>query len=454
MTNVVFIECTLSIFVLLVFWTSEMELKNKNPKIKFSKTKNLPVADRKLILCRKYFNLWKIIIQYKKRNKRLAEKDKLFEEKIVSFISNLRISANDMIFKNSYDNLFENCKPDVSTKIKKGLHTEIYQNRFQAQKSIINNQKALIAEQHDIINKLKSSASATDEHHLTTPYQDYNNLDKSTEKTKLLPKPVEHPLVKRMKEREEERKNRWSILALKKKEKEKFLAEKLLEEEEERKKLEEEKRKLKIQEKREKDRIIKEMEMKKKREQEIAVVLSEKVNSFYKRLLCVKTMQIWKGYLKHLQYVQSKCAGIYDLSIIKNGFLTWKHQVVSTKNLLHNLATRLDETYTLLSSWYRWKWKIYETRRLKREITIWYDTKITRNTFKKWLNATYKSINHKEFLLQSFVIIYDRILLLKTFGLWKQLPRILYIEREKEKRLREWENRVKSILPDYSMQLL
>ncbi|CAH1402715.1 unnamed protein product [Nezara viridula] len=431
--------------------------KNSNAKFKLQKTKTLPATDRRSILSRKYFDLWKIIIQYRKRNKHLEEKEKLFEEKIISFMAQLRISTQNMMSLHSFsstDNLFENCKSDTPTKMKT-VCTEIYQNRFQAQKSIIDNQKALIAEQNDIIIKLKDNISTSDEHRLTIQYrEDFNNMDESAKKTKLLPKPTEHPLVKRMKEREEGRKNRWSLLALKKKEKEKFLAEKLKEEEEERKSLEEKKRKLRIQEKREKERMIKEMETKKIREQEICAMLITKTNSFYKTLLCAKTFHIWRNYLKYLQYIQSRCSYIYDLSILKKSMLAWKQTVISRKDLLHDLASRLDETYTVMTGWYQWKRKMHEIRRRRREITIWYDKEITRNTFKKWLNATYKSVNNKELLLQYIENAYDRILLLKTFGLWKQLPRILYFEREKEKRLREWESRVKSILPDYNMQLL
>lgn len=334
----------------------------KNVKFKLPNSKTLLTADRKLILSRKYFDLWKVIIQYKKRNKSIIEKEKLFDEKIISFISHLKISAHNMIQNTfrSTENVFENCKYDTSTKMKKVVCTEVYQNRFQAQKSIINNQKALIAEQNDIINKLKSSASTPDEHHSITQYEEYSKyLDKSIEKTKLLPKPMEHPLVKSMKEREEGRKNRWSLQALRRKEKEKFLAEKLKEEEEERKMLEEEKRKLRIREKREKERMLKEIEIKKKREQEINTVLTTKANSLYKSLLCAKTFQSWRGYLKYLQYLQSKCSHIYDMSLLKNGLLTWRQHVISTKDLLQDLATRLSETCTLLTGWYQWKWVIY-----------------------------------------------------------------------------------------------
>ncbi|XP_075225798.1 uncharacterized protein LOC142326952 [Lycorma delicatula] len=319
----------------------------------------------------------------------------------------------------------------------------IFANRLNAQKTVIQEQKLKLEEQNKLIQqlfeeKLKEQIKETNKNILSNLQETAKNCNSNLKpKVKVLAnsssiymdskKPTDCTFVKRMNQREQERRERWEISRMRKQLIEDEKKKKEVEEEQKKREEEEEMRKKKILEKKEKIKLQREIELKKllcaeeiKRKMEIA---KEHYNSY----LLKKIINVFKKNIQYKKQLECECTNYCNKKLLNLYFKEWK------KNAQYSFYSEAVQKLQVAEDFY--------------------DAKLSEKTFNKWKIFTNKQRIEYEKRIEYAINHYNRNLLKNYFNRLKQLPLKMYKTREEEKRIRLWRDKVLEIIPDYTPEL-
>lgn len=309
---------------------------------------------KKKILAEKYFAFWKVFVLDRRRKHSLESKTKILDNKLSKFVNNLCISEINNIPTYSKHQRFTPCYDDNVQKDNRHYKGEIFENRLIAQKQMIVQQKALISEQVRVINELKSKQEVRIVVDSFVEEVEHVNHIKANKVHKVLLKPGDHPLIKRMKEREEDRKYHRALFEMKKKEREKYIAEKLIEDEKQRKLLEAESKRQKAREKREGERRLKEEEVRKRADKEYCRKLAAAAEVLRDRLTVHRAMSLWKEQVDRSKESMKRRLKMLKKVIVQTHFRLWRASVVIVRTSVTHAASNLGNLILVRNCWRIW----------------------------------------------------------------------------------------------------
>ncbi|PSN49566.1 hypothetical protein C0J52_09749 [Blattella germanica] len=445
-------------------------LKNKLLRVA-SKIREEECQERNKALLRKHWDIWFEYIQKKKKILNAAHKKLKTEEKIDNFLKVLQEQKQALVLpalmkdleniNKVNSNPYPNKLPTKLAKYKNKT-TEIYgrsetksapsqlnirrDQRFQAQQNIIAEQKSKLMEQSKLITKLQLEQLRLQTENSTKQLHEEINRTLSNCDLSLKPKVIQiqarlstadgrletserkytvkslrinPPILTKMEERAQEREKRRRMIQEKKlmriKEKEKLEKE----EEMQRRRKEEIEKRQKIEELREKRRLEKEMEIQKIKEKKRLAHLRSKASLYYRRKLLKRGM---KAMYKLLQQRRQQTA----------------------------IAEEHGRAKLLFTSFYIW-WKyIHKEYRIRCQVAVdFYDFHLQERIFISWQQVTCAAYMETIFKLGKANAHFNRVLLRHYFNKWVNLPFVMQLEREKEKRKQIMRRKVQELLPDY-----
>ncbi|XP_065219091.1 calponin homology domain-containing protein DDB_G0272472-like [Planococcus citri] len=433
---------------------------------KYSSTNQTDKNDIKLDLCelnrkhflqKKYWDLWR---------KQLLLRRKSSSLKVHTSVKMNPKPKKIMNRGNSEDNLICSSKPQKPVISKRNSeHDILKQNK--TSKSIVEMQKQKIQEQENIIKELQLARIKLETEKVNYERQSLLNdtYEKADQKLKSkakflsmcnLPTKIDSSkyknsweFVTKMELRAEERKKRWEIIKERKQKLEEERLEKLKIEEERRKRIEEEEKKRKIlQLKLEKQR---QEEMRKKQEEERLYfhALNLKAKEHYNSRLCQATLDAFKHILETKNFMMKEAERYHKEKILLYYFTIWK--------LFYRIRVQRKEDKAQMCLENRLLRKGFECLKLTRKQYIsnlqvaidFNDFNIQKDYFYQWRVFVHKQ-KHETLKKEEWATnFYHEKLLQRCLQCWLKLPQIIFQERNKEQRIRQWYNKVQEILPDF-----
>uniref|UniRef100_A0A8D8Z6Y1 Coiled-coil domain-containing protein 191 n=1 Tax=Cacopsylla melanoneura TaxID=428564 RepID=A0A8D8Z6Y1_9HEMI len=421
--------------------------QNKTLRQKLEKIQSL----RELALVRRYFYKWK-----GKSDIRREEKNKRAEQ-IDLFLDVLRSKQLEMQKENLE-------KSSIGKAIRANGRGNEFKNRLDTQNNIIKTQKQKLVEAEEeiktmklkqILQQSKISRNIIEENVKETVQQCHPKLrvvaqqimrierDKKTSNDKA------KQLVESMEQRAQERRLKWQQIQERKKEKAEEQV-KLLQEQEAKRTLEEEERKKrKIMELKEKRRQQKENEIKRENERRRLNSLTVIADNFHKKLLKRRAFRAFGENLRASLMKMELAEKFYIYQLKRKCFYTWKFYTEEITTEKEHLTAHFYN-YILKRRVLDCFKELYNTRVLNLQVAIDFrDLKIQEKYFLKWKAFFRWRQRIVRSQMKEAEQYYYRKLSLKCFLRWRKLPEIAFNEREKDKRLREWRDKVKEVLPDF-----
>ncbi|XP_058887055.1 coiled-coil domain-containing protein 191-like [Acipenser ruthenus] len=394
----------------------------------------------------------------------------------------------------------ETSVPSTGPKKRVDLHGSNFQNRYDFQRHMIEEQKKQLLEQKGMILELqenqrlltlkqeaeratamtKALSNPAQKHALSIPTKASGGHQSSikTVEESSAPAPLQtlghslpeeaksnvssikgtpshtaspHPTVKAMEERAKQRaERRREIEEMKRKREEEKLAELQAAEEERQRKEEAEKQAL-LEKKREEKRLQRQKELKKQKSLERRQQLQTKADEHYQKFLLKKRgLKPWKRLLEHAKHNTQLAEGHHGSSLLRRCLLSWQQiandslaeRTASAAELYHHILLR-----RCLSNWL--KCKNY-TSILEEKAGRFYRASLVKKTFLALLN----------YITEEKIAMWDkqkiagehnqRRIVLTTFRTWRRFPKMINEEKQKEERRETLRKRVSEILPDFS----
>ncbi|RZF48225.1 hypothetical protein LSTR_LSTR006192 [Laodelphax striatellus] len=354
-----------------------------------------------------------------------------------------------------------------------GSQSQVFTNRLQAQKSIIKEQQSKIEMQNKLIEQLKlekiqQEIKASESNLRLNVIETLNNCEQKIKPAAKCLKTVisdinrgnneqknsKFDFVSRMNDRAEHRRERWKVIKEKRKLQEEEAEREKLAEEEKRKNEEEERRRQVLQERKEKAELIKEQERKKQLEIAEFNRRCAMADDFYAAKLMNK---VFKALSKNVTLVEDsliEAANHFNKKIVKKCFEAWKHH--SFFALTHKilLAEAFCQYNLLQKCWDQWIMCHTESIKNQQVAEDFFDSKVQERVLRRWkLFRKQEQITMKE-KTELARNHRNRKLLQKCLANWKMFPKLMYKEREKEQRIRQWHDKVQEILPDFVTVLM
>ncbi|XP_012341545.1 calponin homology domain-containing protein DDB_G0272472 [Apis florea] len=428
---------------------------------------------------RKYFDIWRTHTKDAKINgQKQKEEEEIFEkQKIEMFINKIMESQNAIMgnqkIKISDNNLMIKESNSANKKKKNTYYKHIIvespaQYRLNAQKQIIEKQKAKLAEQNRIIEELKlkqmqKEISNANKETIDIAKQTFSNCGHNTRRTLIqlmqqngyrdeslmVPRKRMNPpiFLLRMEARAEERRKRIKLAAEIRKQK--------LEEQkrmEEASRLEEEQKKKRLQQEAlaEAKRLQKEQEQNRQREIEKFQKLNNVADEFYRQyLLRHYIMKPFVILIEELRGNIKKAEDHYREKLTKKIFTTWKKEIENQYKIKIDTVKSIYNTKLILRIFREWKQEVRELK-LKYQVAIdFYDMKLLDNFFKLWQIITIELKTKTEIKEKLIINIYENKLKIKYFNTWKKYLTIATNIKESEKRKDELRQLVLKVIPDF-----
>ncbi|XP_044754658.1 coiled-coil domain-containing protein 191 [Coccinella septempunctata] len=338
-----------------------------------------------------------------------------------------------------------------------------FQNRFSAQKKIIEMQRSRLMEQEKIINELKMGILSKDDIHKNDKY-DISELFQDC-RIKLLGKvPLEYipknqdlfvktqtvpKIIQELEKRALERMQYREII----KERKKMLEEtrKQLQEENLRKKhqMEEEERLRHLEMLNERHRKEQEKMKLRKINKEIFMKNMNRAVQFHDKKILIKIFYIWKyEYISSLSKLQMS-EDYFKKKVLKKHFMILLELVHYKYSLKCVMADSFQRNKLLRRSFRSFKENRIEGIRSWQVAEDFNDFRIERTFFKCLYSFTSKEKILRDIKNQQANYHYRRKLLFYSFFHWKSLPIVLKMEKVKEERKQKWRKKVLEILPDF-----
>ncbi|KAI5752515.1 hypothetical protein M8J77_017671 [Diaphorina citri] len=398
------------------------------------------------------------------------DKKELNTKKIVrtekSNSSNTDIKIDETyVLRSRQEELKENLEKKRKTKPAYDLQRNEFKNRLNIQKDIIKSQKQKLAEAEEEIQKMKIrqileqnkiSRNVVEENVRET----IQNIDpklkvaanqiikfKNDEKRESHEKAKK--LVESMEQRAKERKLKWQEIQERKKQKAEAKVKLLEEQEAARLQEEEEKKKKRIIELKEKRRVEQENARKKENERRRLNSLSVIAENFHKKKLKQRALRGFRENLESCLIKMELADKFYIYQLKRKCFMAWKFYTEEITAEKEHLAAHFYN-YILKRRVFDTFKEIYNTRILNLQVAIDFrDLKIQEKYFSKWKAFCRWQRRVVQHQMKEADKYYCRRLLRHCFLRWRELPQIAFYEREKDKRIREWRDKVKEVLPDF-----
>ncbi|XP_056634635.1 merozoite surface protein 9 [Diorhabda sublineata] len=434
------------------------------PKLLDNKPTTMKLNDETKYLLQKYFNIWKNAVLLKRDLVKERENEQNQQLKLEALIKKLKKRNR----KNEKLKKLEDSKSDESF-LEKPKHifketSTIYKNRYDAQKTIIQMQKAKLEEQSKIIQDLKVGIISDDllksiENTKTNIREIFGNCSTKikykiplilSDESRFLVNSHRVPkIVQKLEHRALERaQNREMIL--------------------ERKRIIEEARQKMLQEAIEKKRVLEEEEkrrslelMKERRQKELEAEkirqankqkYMEKLNKavgFHNKLLLKQNLRkLFKNILiaRKNNFVAVEH---YQHKTMKKCFDNWQILVESTYKLKYQKADAHFEYVLLRTSLKIWQKVRFESIRNMQVAEDFFDFRLTSNIFIHWNRYVCIQYMREHKNLKIAETHFKRRLLFHYFYLWRSLKTVNELEKAKELKKAKWRSKVWEILPDY-----
>ncbi|KAK9307873.1 hypothetical protein QLX08_001937 [Tetragonisca angustula] len=430
-------------------------------------------------IIRKYFDIWKTRMRDAKNNvQKQTEKKEVSEERKIEMFINTIIDCQKELMKKSQKPrtrndilMAEESKVHMKKKTtycKRIIVDPPAQCRLNAQKQIIEKQKAKLAEQTKIIEELKlkqmqKEISWANRETMDIAKKTLTNCGRSTRRTLIqlmqqngyrdesltIPQhPPDPPkFLLRMEARAEARRERVKLA-------EEIRKQKLEEQKskEEAAKIEEEQKKRRLQQEAlaEVRRLRKEQEQNRQREVEKFRRLNNVADEFYRKyLLRHYIMEPFIIFIEELRINTKKAEDHYKEKLTKKIFTIWKKEV----DIQYKMKTEVVESFynTNLTTriFKEWKEEVKELNSKRQVAVDFHDMKLLDKYFKLWQVTIleYKArFEEKRKLVIKFC---ENRLKVKYFGIWKKYLTIAADIKESEKRKNELRQLVQEVIPDF-----
>ncbi|XP_060821733.1 trichohyalin-like [Bombus pascuorum] len=433
-----------------------------------------------LKIMRKYFYIWKACVKdaTKYIQKQTEEKEVSEEQKIEMFINTIIKHQEEVIKKNQKprirnENLMVKESNNANMKKKSTYSKRIIveppaQCRLNAQKQIIEKQKAKLAEQSKIIEELKlkqmqEAILMANRETMDIAKKALTNCGQSTRRTliQLMQQngyrdeiltvtrhPPEPPkFLLRMEARAEARRKRVKLA-------EELRRQKLEEQKrkEEAARMEEERKKRRLQQEAlaEARRSRKEQEQNRQREIEKLQRLNSIADEFYRKyLLRHYIVKPFVMLIKELRINTKKAEDYYRTKLTKKIFTIWKKEVEIQYEIKTEIAESSYRTILMSRIFKEWKQQVRELN-LKYQVAVdFYDMKLLDKYFNLWRVTTFELIAKSEEKTKLVIKIYENKLKVKYFGIWKRYLVIAIDIEKSEKRKNELRQLVQEVIPDF-----
>nr|XP_020455613.1 coiled-coil domain-containing protein 191 isoform X2 [Monopterus albus] len=359
-----------------------------------------------------------------------------------------------------------------------------FENRHAIQQQIITQQRKLLKEQQEQINRLREEQSVTGlklemektaqllqltmkegpmpKSHSSDPTQlraardagEPDSLCKPQRKA-VARQTCPHPIIMAMDARARQRaERRREIEEIKRKKEEEKLADMKAAEEQRQREEEEEKRKA-AEKKREEKRLEREREEEKQRQLKRHQKLLKLANQHYHRtLLLHRGLAPWKCLLELRQANIKLAESHHNLVLLRRCTLGWQQSARELRSDKEASADQLHQHFLLRRSLSCWKilkdWRIIQEERAER----FYRS----HTLRRFLLALLDHVTQERLAewdrLELAQEHNNRRLLQQCFLAWRQLPYLLRKEREREVRRGKLGRKVTEVLPDFCSRLL
>ncbi|KAK1126325.1 hypothetical protein K0M31_004952 [Melipona bicolor] len=431
-------------------------------------------------IIRKYFDIWKTCTRDAKNNvQKQTEKKEVSEERKIEMFINTIIDCQKELMKKSQkprtrnDILIAEESNKVHMKKKTTYCKRIIvdppaQCRLNAQKQIIEKQKAKLAEQSKIIEELKlkqmqKEISWANRETMDIAKKTLTNCGRSTRRTLVqlmqqngyrdesltIPQhPPDPPkFLLRMEARAEARRKRVKLA-------EEIRKQKLEEQKskEEAAKIEEEQKKRRLQQEAlaEVKRLRKEQEQNRQREVEKFRRLNNVADEFYRKyLLRHYIMEPFIIFIEELRINTKIAEDHYKEKLTKKIFTIWKKEV----DIQYKMKTEVVESFynTNLTTrlFKEWKQEVKELNSKCQVAIDFHDMKLLDKYFKLWQVTILEFKVRFEKKRKLIIKIYENGLKVKYFGIWKKYLTIVADIKESEKRKNELRQLVQEVIPDF-----
>lgn len=399
-----------------------------------------------------YWSQWKLFVAAAKKKK---EEERVWREKINSFMQRLNERTKHQTTSREVDDTEKEKKYRRKTAPAKTVKSAADGPRQQAQDKDLDEMAFAIAKSAA---EAKQQLRAKSVKSLTPNLQGKAKLirlitsvaskENSTEKQQ-----IEFPLpetLKVMDRKHDERKQRLVEIHERKRrleeEKDRIVREKyeqqLLEEEREKKR--------KVQEFREK--LKKErMEQEKRKQEWIRMkALSEAaINHYNHKLITQFGICPWLRLVERRRIKNTEAEKQNDRRVQRTFFAAWKNALEEIERDKMTKALALRAKLLLRSILAEWRGKVLQRNQQLQVAEDWYDYLLVRKSFQAWLDFIY--IDKKEYQQKwdKATAFYRLKVATKCLQHWMLLPQVLFLEREKEHRKKEWREKVQQVLPDF-----
>ncbi|CAK9830366.1 Coiled-coil domain-containing protein 191 [Anthophora retusa] len=429
-------------------------------------------------ITRKYFDIWRMRVRDAKDNAEKAnEEPEVTEERRIEMFINAITERQKELMKNQKSKVKDGnptmkewIKPDTRRKstCKRIIVESPAQSRLNAQKQIIERQKAKLAEQNRIIEELKLKQMQKD---ISRSNKETIDIAKETlvhfeEKTKrtliqlmqqngyrdeslMIPRPPSDPpkFLLRVEARAEARRKRVKLAEEIRRQKQEEQRRK-----EEAARMEEEQKKRRLQQEAlaEARRLRKEQEQKRQCEIEMFERLNNLADEFYRKYLLRR--YIMKPFVILLEQKRSNMKKADDHcreKLTRKVFETWRNETEIQRNRKVEMAEKLYNENLTTRMFEEWKQAAKEAN-LKYQVAMdFHDMKLLERYFKSWRIRTLELQAKSEKKLQLVRGIYESKLKARYFSLWKKYLTIVEDIKESEKRKDELRQLVQKVIPDF-----
>nr|XP_018915154.1 PREDICTED: trichohyalin [Bemisia tabaci] len=448
---------------------------------------------------RRFFRKWKNWTLQKRELEHLQAERQQREEKIRKYIeliatkqktvSEVKSKPSPSLESSFLTDMsdFSDSGSKVSASSKSTNYGEKYKHRFQAQKSIIASQKSKIEDQNKIIEDLKSlqlrleaemsqressqnlkatlqnfdprhksksafvqRALSSDSGYRSIDHTSDNNSvehDNSEEHTEK--KSVASEMVRRMEKRNAERKLKMQAAQERRRQLEEEKLRKAIEEEEMKQRREIEAKQKKIEEIREKQRLERERAEEQIREREIFHQNCQIAEESNRRRLLTKGLRKLHYNVLTIKRDSFIADDSYKMKLKQRCFRTWRRNVKQTVAMKITKA-ELFYDQCLKRKAFQQIFEIYKDYIQKSQAADdMYDMKVQSKYFKRWYDISCQAYLKMQEKMKVAANFHDRRIVRSNFNQWKKLPKIMFEERGREKRLRALRERVQELIPDY-----
>ncbi|XP_039284454.1 coiled-coil domain-containing protein 191 isoform X2 [Nilaparvata lugens] len=430
-------------------------------------------------ILRKYWDKW-VVLAKRNNSKQVKMKTGCLnksERNLNRFLKKLeerkKVISRSLSIESDESSERTSSSSDKSRESSVGSQSQVFTNRLEAQKSIIKEQQSKIEMQNKLIEQLKfekiqQEIKASESNLRLNVIETLNNCEQKIKPAAKCLKAVisdinrgfdekknaKFDFVTRMNDRAEHRKERWNVIREKRKMQEEEAEREKLAEEEKRKNEEEERRRKILQEKKEKAEMKKEQERKKQVEIAEFHRKCAMADDFYAAKLMNKVFKVLSKNVSLVEDSLVEAKRHFNMKMVKKCFDAWKNHSFFTLTHKLLLAEAFCHYNTLQRCWDQWIMCHKESVKNQQVAEDFFDSKVQERVLRRWkMFRKQEQITLKE-KAEIASNYHNRKLLKKCLDNWRKFPKLMYKEREKEQRIRQWHDKVQEILPDFSPVLL